>query len=703
MVGEPRPEGTAGAADTGLDGPEAPEKTAGERMPEWYEEVEHPETREERLQSAEETANLLGEAKDSFLGKRRMVADQVIEIKRSPIGKGQNSSRRMATRSVGKSRRSSRRASSVPRRLSDGGGAQKQKGNESTKAQQRTDDNNLDSGSKQHGNCESHVTRQGQEEMIADSCEMEEPAATHNAEKNEGAKPGQRSEGELLHLAITLKRDELVCKNCGAVGSLRKNGGTGPTMRSWKCKHCSKQLTGQMIPLALENQFGPGWRDQVMSAAQSGTNQEPGIPTTAGMEIADKMVDRSQAEGDSMITVPSRVWEKMVQKIETMSREQKKLAEQYTGVCQDLQRTKKRMERLENTCARNSLSKNISVTEAPHTRHKEPVEMRPTNKARQEIGALPSERSNGTKNQECTATIEPQGNNGQKNNATEGAPRPQKMNWAQITKMNRPNLTKIVPQQLQEKIIKSRELLVQGNFKQIYEPNPTALYFKNVRRGPLGLVRNALRESLPSWALLGLDFVGASVLEIITDEKLKDRTIATLKMMGITVIPGFDILEKAASVPKPGETPAERSQRNLRTAAYRLQKNVEKARNRWATKWYQNKLQETHAKIQNLEEPGNKTCTQGGSATEQAQGASTSQNDEGWQVVRRGNMATANRGANDPQNGSSEVEPKTGQVATQEVPEAGGMTGAETLDKESQPTQAKDNLEAIEMDTVMHD
>lgn len=91
---------------------------------------------------------------------------------------------------------------------------------------------------------------------------------------------------------------------------------------------------------------------------------------------------------------------------------------------------------------------------------------------------------------------------------------------------------------------------MQGKFNPAYEPRPTAIYFRNVRRGLLGMIQKAIREFLPSLALLGLDFIGSSVLEVITDAGLVERTGATLKLMEIVQIPNVYIFEAAAGEPQ---------------------------------------------------------------------------------------------------------------------------------------------------------
>lgn len=86
---------------------------------------------------------------------------------------------------------------------------------------------------------------------------------------------------------------------------------------------------------------------------------------------------------------------------------------------------------------------------------------------------------------------------------------------------------------MKNRILRSKHILEIGRLKERDEPKPTAMYFKNIRRGPVGLVRKALIHSFPTWTLLGLSFIGGSVLEIITDVRLRNRLVATLNIMRI--------------------------------------------------------------------------------------------------------------------------------------------------------------------------
>lgn len=147
----------------------------------------------------------------------------------------------------------------------------------------------------------------------------------------------------------------------------------------------------------------------------------------------------------------------------------------------------------------------------------------------------------------------------------------QKLNWAQTTKLRTTEIPKTAHSKLQAKIKKSKNLLIQGKFKPLVEPRPIADYFKDVHRGPLGLIFQALRASLPSLATLGLDFIGSSMLEVILDEKLRDSAVPTLRMLDISMIANFNALDALVSRTKEGEQPEETKERNLRIAARRFQ------------------------------------------------------------------------------------------------------------------------------------
>lgn len=70
------------------------------------------------------------------------------------------------------------------------------------------------------------------------------------------------------------------------------------------------------------------------------------------------------------------------------------------------------------------------------------------------------------------------------------------LNWAKIAKLHRPSY-EISSATIFQKIENSQKLLDTQHMKVRPEPRPTAVYYKDVRRGPIVVLRRAYSESLP--------------------------------------------------------------------------------------------------------------------------------------------------------------------------------------------------------------
>lgn len=187
------------------------------------------------------------------------------------------------------------------------------------------------------------------------------------------------------------------------------------------------------------------------------------------------------------------------------------------------------------------------------------------------------------------------------------------------------------------------------------------------------------------------------------DEKLEARVVATLKLMGIAAIPNFNILDASASKLVPGESAEARTTRNLHTEARRLQKNVDKAKNRWASKWYQGMLRLADAKLQKEKTQGPPQEGQQRPESEEAQPSSTDGGSGGWQVVtqrkRQGERPppadgpTSENGMETPGTGK-EVGPETDQHSPNNTKNAAGQNDT------TSPTATN---ETVSEETRMHD
>lgn len=103
--------------------------------------------------------------------------------------------------------------------------------------------------------------------------------------------------------------------------------------------------------------------------------------------------------------------------------------------------------------------------------------------------------------------------------------------------------------QLQTRIEKSEAPLDWTCILVVRLPMLIALYFKNITRRPVEALGAALRQILPSLALLGISFVGGAILDIITDSLLKDHVVASMKLVGIVHVPPYDIFQTGHRVP----------------------------------------------------------------------------------------------------------------------------------------------------------
>ena len=74
----------------------------------------------------------------------------------------------------------------------------------------------------------------------------------------------------------------------------------------------------------------------------------------------------------------------------------------------------------------------------------------------------------------------------------------------------------------------------------ILKPEPEAVYFGGIPRGPIGKLRRALRNALPKWAILSISFIGDSVTEILCHKALVQRLIAALKFMKFRHLKNYD-------------------------------------------------------------------------------------------------------------------------------------------------------------------
>ena len=252
-------------------------------------------------------------------------------------------------------------------------------------------------------------------------------------------------------------------------------------------------------------------------------------------------------------------WERLMQMLETMSMQQAELLAQ-------LSRANTRIEELE-------AQKDRSLTHrAPSNPHVVPArpQIQPTIPFKYSVKAGPTENS----------TTAPKPSNSPKKT------------WAQIAAEPRPSIKDVSPATL-ERLRKGMALLD----IQTPAPTPTALYFRNIRRARLGQLRKALRQMFTHpWAVLGLSFIGKSVIEIVCHKGLADQIVAKLRLIGATHIKNMDVfgdnLKKKTSAPT-----GDRLTANLERAHQRFQRLVSTCTSTTAKSWYAKQAAEAEKRL----------------------------------------------------------------------------------------------------------
>lgn len=90
--------------------------------------------------------------------------------------------------------------------------------------------------------------------------------------------------------------------------------------------------------------------------------------------------------------------------------------------------------------------------------------------------------------------------------------RRREVSWAEFMKRNRPHTRFRRNKERNPTSEKPTRSRASKNNKRIA---PRAVYVRNMTKGPEWAIRNAPGQRLPSWALLGLRFIGVLVLENI--------------------------------------------------------------------------------------------------------------------------------------------------------------------------------------------
>ena len=167
-----------------------------------------------------------------------------------------------------------------------------------------------------------------------------------------------------------------------------------------------------------------------------------------------------------------------------------------------------------------------------------------------------------------------------------------KKTWAQIAADRRPSIND-VSRTTMERLRKGLSMLD----IQTPEPKPIALYFRNIKRTRLGQVRKALRQIFTHpWAVLGLSFLGQSVIEIVCHSGLCDQVIAKLRLIGAAHIRNLNVFGDNMKKTS-GKDSRARQTANLERAQSRFERLVSTCTNSAAKAWYRKQAETAEARL----------------------------------------------------------------------------------------------------------
>lgn len=344
-----------------------------------------------------------------------------------------------------------------------------------------------------------------------------------------------------LKKRFILTREGLVCpkEGCGKLGTLVLNG-TNKSGIVAKCTSCEKKTTGAKLT-------------DLMGALQLS-------PETEEMEVVQK------PPSEPPITELLRVIKSLTSKVDELVRENKAM-------------------KLENTDIRKQLAalKRSNVTPQQ--------ELAPqANPAAQKTPPSPSKNNQIVPGQKGTTSPA--------RSATVPQPAPSSTKGpASFAEAVRKNLSvnRSTPE-TQAKLSTLRQLT--SKYRPIPPPpRSSPLYFRVVR-GPLGELRRALRESLPSSALINMCFIGGSTLEILCANMHARKLIWVMNKARLPQIKGATPLHPHTGLLGPLSNAQQiRNATMTKTRAARL---VEKLNEGQAKRFFEGLLRSMDAKLREL-------------------------------------------------------------------------------------------------------
>lgn len=327
-----------------------------------------------------------------------------------------------------------------------------------------------------------------------------------------------------ISLAIKKYKEVLNCTSCGEQNNVFKRWTGSADIQILKCKICSKCISENTVPEMMAKRVVENWRDQV--GRMQDTHRKGKLT-----ESKDDVVMDTKGKTSENGTTPRNQLEDLQEAVQHAIKQNRTLLNENRKQQEEIQDALNRIENLERLKSTDRGSAKSSQETTVHGI---------------KLGTpdWEKESQNGPANivQENKDKIAQTGSTREQDNEDDTPS--DKLDWAKNAKLYRPS-NGISSTTILQKIRNSRKLNDRQHTRVRPEPRTTDVYFKDVRRGPIGILPLELSECLPRWAILNLSFVVGSRVEVITDVKLKDWLTANLKIVGIAEVQDFDIVKAA--------------------------------------------------------------------------------------------------------------------------------------------------------------
>ena len=323
------------------------------------------------------------------------------------------------------------------------------------------------------------------------------PMSAETPSKEQRNTPPSKYSTKRLEEIMEVRRNEIRCPNgkCEIEGRLVWNG-WGGSGRLIKCMACNKKTSATKLLEHVQVQFGTA---------------------------EDKTAKTKEKPIELPVSPPSTTqeWRMLRAQMENIIKTNKDMAAQMAEAKQQLYRTTVQLNAIAPREAPSLPNRKKSSQRDRETTPRPPTTQNPFR-----IGSTLSHTANPYAQQPTAPHPF-----GQIPLDTLQNKQPPKRSYAEIAKLRKPKLDTF-PEPIRERMSAGRAAMasfVRTPPKRHLQPE--AIYFNNAQRGSLKKLREALRISLPGEAILHLDFIGGSLLEVMCHKPLVPKLISHIKFM----------------------------------------------------------------------------------------------------------------------------------------------------------------------------